>query len=377
MSEINSLPLYFARIRHIKPKKRHFETLNKITNPLKAFNNIALKSLNTFGFDVIARQYFCISSKLELADLFKTNKLNPKNNHITLPIGILGGGSNITFTQNFKGCILHNKIKGLELIEDCPNHVILKVGSGENWHETVLYTLSQNWGGIENLSLIPGSVGAAPIQNIGAYGVELKDSFYSLEAFHLESGEFHTFTNLECKFGYRDSVFKNQLKGQYFIVSVKLKLSKSPEIKTQYGDIQTTLNAWGINHPNIQDISKAVIYIRQSKLPDPAEIGNCGSFFKNPIVPNSIIPNLQKLYPDLKIYPAAEGFSKVPAGWLIEKAGWKGYIRGKVGVHSKQALVLVNFGGGNGKEIIQLARDIQNDIMVKFGIALEMEVDAW
>jgi UDP-N-acetylmuramate dehydrogenase len=220
-------------------------------------------------------------------------------------------------------------------------------------------------------------VGASPIQNIGAYGVEIKDIFHSLTAFHLDTGELHTFNHADCKFGYRDSVFKNEKKGQYFITSVRFALSKKPVIKTQYGDIQATLESWGIETPTIHDISKAVVFIRQSKLPNPAEIGNCGSFFKNPVVNSNIIPALIEKHPDLKTFPAGDGLTKVPAGWLIEKAGWKGYRRGPIGVHAKQALVLVNYGGGSGKEIIQLARDIQNDVFSQFGIQLEMEVNAW
>jgi UDP-N-acetylmuramate dehydrogenase len=237
--------------------------------------------------------------------------------------------------------------------------------------------LSLNLGGIENLSLIPGTVGASPIQNIGAYGVELKDVFHSLSAFHLPSGEIHHFDAKACEFGYRDSIFKREKRGQYFIVSVQLKLSQNAEIKTQYGDIQATLDGWGIAKPTIHDISKAVIFIRESKLPNPAEIGNCGSFFKNPVVSSDIIPMLQSQYPDIKTFPAGEGLTKVPAGWLIEKAGWKGFRRDDVGVHAKQALVLVNYGNGSGQEIIDLAHEIQVDILTKFGIALEMEVNAW
>jgi UDP-N-acetylmuramate dehydrogenase len=220
-------------------------------------------------------------------------------------------------------------------------------------------------------------VGACPIQNIGAYGVEIKDCFHSLTAFHIPSGEFHTLTKKDCAFGYRDSVFKREKKGQYFITAVQFRLSTHPQIRTQYGDIQATLDGWGISQPTIRDISNAVIHIRQSKLPNPAEIGNCGSFFKNPVVKNEVIPALQAQHPDLKTYPASEGFTKVPAGWLIEKGGWKGFRRGSIGVHAKQALVLVNYGGGTGAEIIALAKEIQADIFQKFGIELEMEVNAW
>ena len=330
-----------------------------------------LLSFNTFGFEVSASEYFAVQTIADLHELHQNQQLKKSN------LGILGGGSNITFTGNFDGLLLHNQIKGRHIVQETDSEILIELGGGENWHEAVLYTLANQWGGMENLSLIPGTVGASPIQNIGAYGVEIKDIFHSLTAFHLDSGELHTFNHADCKFGYRDSVFKNEKKGQYFITSVRFTLSKKPIIKTQYGDIQATLESWGIETPTIHDISKAVVFIRQSKLPNPAEIGNCGSFFKNPVVNSNIIPALIAKHPDLKTFPAGDGLTKVPAGWLIEKAGWKGYRRGPIGVHAKQALVLVNYGGGSGKEIIQLARDIQNDVFSQFGIQLEMEVNAW
>ena len=330
-----------------------------------------LTPFNTFGFDVWAKELVAIQGIEQLKELFDKNVLKRND------IGILGGGSNITFTGNFQGLLLKNEIVGKRVIEDNADHAILEMGGGESWHGAVMYALSLNLGGIENLSLIPGTVGAAPIQNIGAYGVELKDVFHSLSAFHMPTGEIHHFSASECKFGYRDSLFKGEKKGQYFITHVQLKLHKNGVVKTQYGDIQSTLEGWGITNPTIHDISKAVIFIRESKLPNPKEIGNCGSFFKNPVVDDAIIPALQAKYPDLRTFPAQEGMTKVPAGWLIEKAGWKGFRRGNVGVHVKQALVLVNYGGGTGGEIIQLAKEIQADILSQFGIALEMEVNAW
>jgi UDP-N-acetylmuramate dehydrogenase len=333
--------------------------------------NQSLKHLNTFGFDVWAENYLAIEQPEELLTLFQEGDFQKQ------PWAILGGGSNITFTQNFKGLLLHNRIKGKRVVSQSNETIVVEFGGGENWHDSVLYTLENGWGGLENLSLIPGTVGASPIQNIGAYGVEIKDCFYSLTAFHIPTGEFHTINKEDCAFGYRDSVFKREKKGQYFITSVRFTLSTQPVIKTQYGDIQATLDGWGISQPDIRDISKAVIHIRQSKLPNPAEIGNCGSFFKNPVVDSRIIPALQEKYPDLKTFPAGEGLTKVPAGWLIEKGGWKGFKRGAIGVHAKQALVLVNYGGGTGAEIIALAKEIQADILQKFGISLEMEVNAW
>lgn len=339
--------------------------------PIDILNNKPLKSYNTFGFDIFAQRYIAISHTNDLVNLHHNGLLHD------VKLGILGGGSNITFTKNFNGLLIHNQLFGRNIIQETNSNVLIEFGGGENWHDAVQYSLDNNWGGLENLSLIPGTVGASPIQNIGAYGVEIKDTFESLTAFHIHSGEFHTFSHSDCKFGYRDSIFKNELKDQYFITSVRFRLSKVPEIKTQYGDIQATLEGWGISKPTINDISRAVIFIRQSKLPNPAEIGNCGSFFKNPVVSSAIIPALKIKYPDLKTFPAGSELTKVPAGWLIEKAGWKGYKRNNIGVHAKQALVLVNYGGGSGKEIIQLAQDIQKDVLEKFGIALEMEVNAW
>lgn len=334
-------------------------------------NNVALKSFNTFGFDIQAQHYQAIARAQDLQELYEAGDFHSQH------WGILGGGSNITFTQDFEGLLLHNKILGKTVISETEQEILVEFGGGENWHESVLFALENGWGGLENLSLIPGTVGACPIQNIGAYGVEIKDCFHALTAFHIPTGEFHTLSNAECGFGYRDSIFKREKKGQYFITSVQFKLSKNPVIKTQYGDIQATLDGWNIDNPTIRDISNAVIHIRQSKLPNPAEIGNCGSFFKNPVVDSHIIPALITRYPDLKTFPAGEGLTKVPAGWLIEKAGWKGFKRNHIGVHAKQALVLVNYGGGTGAEIIALAREIQADVQQKFGIELEMEVNAW
>lgn len=334
-------------------------------------NNQNLQQYNTFGFDVSANEFLSISDTNQLQELFGSGIFKRTD------VGILGGGSNITFTKNFSGLLLKNEILGKTLIQESVDDAVIEFGGGESWHGAVLHALSLNLGGIENLSLIPGTVGASPIQNIGAYGVELKDVFHSLSAFHLATGEIHHFDAKFCRFGYRDSVFKREKKGQYFIVSVQLKLSKNAEIKTQYGDIQATLDGWGVKKPSIHDISKAVIFIRESKLPNPTEIGNCGSFFKNPVVSSDIIPVLQSQYPDIKTFPAGAGFTKVPAGWLIEKAGWKGFRRGDVGVHAKQALVLVNYGNGTGQQVMELAHEIQADILTKFGIELEMEVNAW
>ncbi len=354
------------------------DNLNEIT-PLKIHSlkqiqskhRYPLRLLNTFGFDVFAHEYIAIQTPEDLDHLYNSGIFSQ------FQFGILGGGSNITFTGDFNGLILHNQILGKTTLESSDEHVIVEFGGGENWHQAVLYTLENQWGGLENLSLIPGTVGASPIQNIGAYGVEIKDCFDSLTAFHIPSGEFHRFNNAECHFGYRNSIFKTERKGEYFITSVRFKLSKKPVIKTQYGDIQAALTQWCIESPTISDISKAVIFIRESKLPNPAVIGNCGSFFKNPVVSDKLIHDLTIKYPDIKIFPAYDGYTKISAGWLIEKAGWKGYRRDDIGVHAKQALVLVNYGNGSGAEIIALAKEIQLDIFKKFEISLEMEVNTW
>jgi len=288
---------------------------------------------------------------------------------------ILGGGSNILFRNNFDGVTLHNKIQGISTVKEDENYIVLKVGAGEVWHDFVLYTLSKGWGGVENLSLIPGSVGASPMQNIGAYGVEIKDVFESLEAVEISSGELRTFSHEECQFGYRESVFKKSLKDKYVITSVSYRLSKHPVLNTSYGAIENELKSMGILHPTIQDVSKAVIAIRQSKLPDPKEIGNAGSFFKNPIISLSHFEKLKKEYPEIPSYKVSEVEVKVPAGWLIDKAGWKGKTIQNYGVHKKQALVLVNYGKASGEDIYELSEKIIKDIQLRYGILLEREVN--
>jgi UDP-N-acetylmuramate dehydrogenase len=288
----------------------------------------------------------------------------------------LGGGSNVLFTQDYEGLVIRNDIKGKEIISETDEHVFLKSYSGENWHELVMYCVQRNWGGIENLSLIPGTVGAAPMQNIGAYGVELEKVFVELEAFNLETFEIEVFDKNACAFAYRESVFKRNLKGLYFIYSVTLRLDKQPVIHAEYGDIKTVLTEKGIDWANasIKDISDAVIQIRQSKLPDPKEIGNSGSFFKNPVIESSHFGQLRSQYPDIKGFEQYNGI-KVPAAWLIEQCGWKGKKVGHTGSHARQALVLVNYGGATGREVWQLAQDIIQSVDAKFGIRLEPEVN--
>lgn len=332
-------------------------------------HNVSLKSFNTFGIDVKARKFVRFESLHELQEIL----LHPEvKNEEKL---VLGGGSNLLLTRNYEGVVLQNGIKGIELLQEDTETVFVRAGAGEVWHEFVQYTLEHDLGGIENLSLIPGTVGAAPLQNIGAYGVELKDVFHELEAVHIVTGEAKTFAGPDCHFGYRESIFKNKLKGQYIVTSVVFKLHKKHTLNTSYGAITTTLNELQINQPTIQDVSAAVCHIRRSKLPDPALIGNAGSFFKNPEIPVDQYQVLKSQYPDIPSYPVSDTMVKVPAGWLIEQCGWKGKVIENYGVHKNQALVLVNYGGASGDNIRQLAFDIIQSVKEKFGIQLSPEVN--
>ncbi len=329
--------------------------------------NASLKPFNTFGIDVKANRFSTFSSTEELNQILKENK-----NESLL---ILGGGSNLLLTKDFDGLVLKNEIRGIEVISENDSDVLVKVGAGEVWHEFVLYCISKNFCGIENLSLIPGSVGASPMQNIGAYGVEIKDVFDHLEAFEIATGEIHSFDNATCEFGYRESIFKHSVKNKYVITYVYFKLSKKQNTNTSYGAINQQLEIMGITNPSIKDVSDAVIAIRSSKLPNPKEIGNAGSFFKNPVIENAHFQEILKEYPNAPNYPVTENQVKVPAGWLIETAGWKGKVVGETGVHKNQALVLVNYGGATGEEIYQLSTDIIADINQKFKILLTREVN--
>jgi UDP-N-acetylmuramate dehydrogenase len=331
--------------------------------------NTTLKSFNTFGLEASAAFFTVITSTNELLELVQLDIF--KSNLVL----ILGGGSNILLTQDFKGLVVKNEIKGIEITNETKNEVLLRVGSGEVWHQFVLFCIDNGFGGVENLSLIPGTVGAAPMQNIGAYGVELKDVFFDLEALNLATGEVETFNNDSCRFGYRESVFKHDLKGQYFITHVTFRLQKNPILNLEYGAIRDTLKEETIHTPTLTDVSNAVIKIRQSKLPDPAKIGNSGSFFKNPIISVKQYELLKKTYPTLPSYPIDSESVKVPAGWLIEQAGWKGKTIGEIGVHKNQALVLVNYGNGHGSEIRKLAEKIQTSILENFNINLHAEVN--
>jgi UDP-N-acetylmuramate dehydrogenase len=329
---------------------------------------ISLKSFNTFSIDEIADNLLVINDLGQMRIALKHLRGQEKR--------VLGGGSNVLLTAPVTGTLLKNELKGIEIIRSFKQSVWVRAAGGESWHDLVIWALQNDLGGIENLSLIPGTVGASPIQNIGAYGVELKDSFISLEAISLESGKKVTFSHDACEFGYRDSVFKREQKGLWLISSVVLKLTKSGFHKQYiaYGDITKQLE--NIENPTIQDISKAVITIRQSKLPDPAVIGNAGSFFKNPTIAESQYQQLVATYPNMPGYPNDDGV-KVPAGWLIEQCGWKGHRLGDAGCHAKQALVLVNYGAAKGAEILQLAKQISQSVLDKYGIELNPEVNVW
>lgn len=329
--------------------------------------NVSLKPYNTFGIDVQAEYFSTFSSIPELRQILAENN--------SLPLLVLGGGSNLLLTKDFQGLVLKNELTGIEVISEDADTIVVRAGAGEIWHQFVLYCIDNGYGGVENLSLIPGSVGASPMQNIGAYGTEIKDVFESLEAFEIATGEIHAFDKEACAFGYRESVFKRALKGRYIITSVAFRLQKNPQVNTTYGAIDAELQAQGISNPDIRDVSNAVIAIRSSKLPDPKKIGNAGSFFKNPVVDQAIYDEILKQYPHAPAYPASPGSVKLPAGWLIETAGWKGKTIGNYGVHTYQALVLVNYGGATGNSIYQLSSDILADIEAKFGVQLEREVN--
>lgn len=333
------------------------------------YQNISLKPYNTFGIDVKAAEFVECNTAEEVQVLCRTFNLSERE------ILVLGGGSNILLTQDFKGMVVKMNLKGIAKVNETDEHVFLKANSGENWHQFVLHCIEKGYGGVENLSLIPGCVGAAPMQNIGAYGVEIKDCFEELNAVEISTGMLVKFTNQECKFGYRESIFKNLAKGKYIIVSVTFKLSKNPVVNTSYGAIKDMLAQQGITHPGIKEVSDAVIAIRQSKLPDPKVLGNSGSFFKNPEIPKEQFQKLQESFPSIPGYATADNNMKVPAGWLIEQCGWKGKRVGNTGAHKDQALVIVNYGDATGYEIYRVALEIQQNVRDKFGIHITPEVN--
>lgn len=335
---------------------------------MKIKENISLLPYNTFRIDVKAKFFVEVESVDDLKELVESDVF--KNNKQF----ILGGGSNLLLTKDFDGLVIRLGIKGIKVCEE-GDDVYVEAGAAEVWHDFVQFNVNKGYAGLENLSLIPGTVGASPIQNIGAYGVEMKDYFFSLEAFHLTSGTLKKFNKEECKFSYRESVFKNELKGQYIITSVVFKLSKIPNLKLHYGAIEEELKRRKIDFPSIKDVSEVVSEIRVSKLPDPKTIGNSGSFFKNPIITQSQFESIKEKYPDIVNYPSSDGFVKLAAGWMIEQCGWKGKQIGQVGTWKNQALVIVNHGSASGKEVFDFSQLIINSVFERFGVTLEREVN--
>ncbi|MDQ6812115.1 MAG: UDP-N-acetylmuramate dehydrogenase [Bacteroidota bacterium] len=332
--------------------------------------NISLKPFNTFGIDVVAKHFVRFTSLQDLYDLLEIKQFKKDESLLTI-----GGGSNILLTRNYNGLVAKNEMLGTEVIHKDEQHVYVRVAAGENWHQFVLYCINNNFAGVENLSLIPGNVGASPMQNIGAYGVEIKDVFHELEAVNINEKRLEIFTADQCEFGYRESIFKRKYKGLFIITSVTFRLKKKPDFNVGYGAIQQELERLNIKELSIVAISQAVINIRRSKLPDPDEIGNAGSFFKNPAIPQQQFEELKKTFPQIVGYAAGGNEIKVAAGWLIEQCGWKGYRKGDAGCYAKQALVLVNYGRAKGSELFELSTEIIKSVETKFGIKLEREVN--
>lgn len=327
----------------------------------------SLKAYNTFGINAVAK-YFCeFSSADRLAEILEE--------HVDIEKMVLGGGSNILFTKNFGGIILKNNIPGINVVNEDDESIYVKAGAGVNWHQFVLYCVGNNFGGVENLSLIPGNVGASPMQNIGAYGVEIKDVFYELKAWNLTENQIQCFKNSDCEFGYRESIFRKKHRGGFIILDVTFRLSKKPILNISYGAIKSELEKMNVQELTIKAISDAVIKIRKSKLPDPSVIGNAGSFFKNPEIHTQELDELLQIEPGLPHYKIDEETFKIPAGWLIEQCGWKGYRKGDAGCYEKQALVLVNYGNASGAEIYNLSEKIIISVKEKYGINLEREVN--
>lgn len=335
---------------------------------LTIHSNFSLKNLNTFGVQAYARWYTEINEEDDLRELFAGSRWYDVNRLV------LGGGSNILFTQDFEGLVIKMNIRGISYKND-GDKILVSSGAGESWNELVNYCVGRNFAGMENLSLIPGSVGASPIQNIGAYGVELKDVFHTCRAFKIGTGEVEVFNKEACRFAYRDSIFKNELKGQYIITGVTYNLSENSLLNLSYGAIAQELNNRNISRPTIKDVSEVVSAIRVSKLPDPSTIGNAGSFFKNPVITVQEFIQLQSYFADILHYPAGDDFIKLAAGWLIEQCGWKGKVEGNTGTWKNQALVLVNHGNATGKEILTFSNKIIENVNKKFGICLEKEVN--
>jgi UDP-N-acetylmuramate dehydrogenase len=335
---------------------------------MEIHHNFSLKNYNTFGIEAKAKEFVAIHSQEELQQILSKNS--------DKKLFILGGGSNMLLTKDIDALVIHIAIKGKKIINEDDNFVWIECNAGENWHQFVLWTINQDFGGLENMSLIPGNVGTTPVQNIGAYGAEIKDTFVSCNAMNINTQELKTFTKEECKFGYRESIFKQEAKDKFIITSVIFKLTKHKHnINIGYGDIQTLLAKNNIENPTIKDVSNAVIAIRESKLPNPKELGNSGSFFKNPVISKEHFLTVQQQFPDIKYFDVSPTQVKVPAGWLIEHSGLKGYRKDDAGVHKNQALVLVNYGNATGKEILELSKYVQKTILDKYNIAIETEVN--
>jgi UDP-N-acetylmuramate dehydrogenase len=335
---------------------------------MEILNNFSLKNYNTFGIEAKAEQFVAVHTVPELKSILEQNKNQKKF--------ILGGGSNMLLTKNIEALVIHIDLKGKKILKEDADYVWIESQAGENWHQFVVWSIEQNFGGLENMSLIPGNVGTTPVQNIGAYGTEIKDTFVSCEAINIENQEMRTFTKEECHFGYRESVFKNEVKDQYIIISVVYKLTKqNHKINISYGDITAELAKNNVSTPTLKDVSNAVIAIRKSKLPDPAELGNSGSFFKNPILLKTDFEPIHQKFPEMRFFDISETEVKVPAGWLIEQAGLKGKRFGDAGIHKNQALVLVNYGGATGQEILDVSKTVQDTVFETFGIHIEAEVN--
>ncbi|MCF8331145.1 MAG: UDP-N-acetylmuramate dehydrogenase [Bacteroidales bacterium] len=336
---------------------------------MKIHKNLSLKSLNTFGIEATAAIYAALESEKDIMDYLDKYGLKTDSTFI------LGGGSNVLFTRDFNGVVLHIKLKGIKIIDEDDDYVYVKAMAGEEWDDLVKYAVNKGYGGLENLSLIPGSVGAAPIQNIGAYGVEQKDHFFSLEAISIRDQQKKVFNKQDCHFRYRDSVFKNEQAKKYIITSVTYRLDKKPVINTEYGGIQEEFKRMNIKKPGIKDVSEAVRNIRNRKLPDPEKTGNAGSFFKNPVVTEEKYEKLIQRFPEIVSFKLNNDYYKLAAGWLIEHSDWKGKAIGHAAVHKNQALVLVNLGRAKGSEVVHLARMIRMSVEKKYGIELDYEVN--
>jgi UDP-N-acetylmuramate dehydrogenase len=335
---------------------------------MQIHNNFSLKKHNTFGIEAQAKQFVAVHNLDELKSILE--------NHVSDSKFILGGGSNMLLTQDIDALVIHVDLKGKKIIKEDDDFVWVESQAGENWHELVIWTISQNFGGFENMSLIPGNVGTTPVQNIGAYGTEIKDTFVSCEAMNILTQEMKTFNKNECNFGYRESTFKQEAKDKFVITSVVFKLTKrNHKINTSYGDITKELEKQNITMPTLKDVSNAVIAIRQSKLPDPKDLGNSGSFFKNPIISKKLFEKVLQKFPEVKFFEVSPTEVKVPAGWLIEHSGLKGYRKDDAGVHENQALVLVNYGNATGQDILNLSKYVQKTVFDKYGIAIEAEVN--